>query len=368
MDKSLADLIRISRFIGKDPALVQAGGGNTSVKTDDGKCMFIKASGTALKNMSEKAGWRRLRLDKIPKITNTKRPFSELQIARRLKLACDDNLKTAQKPSVESLLHSLLDKYVIHLHPIVVCAFVSAKNGREEIDKLFMKEKYPPLWLPCAPPGLILAKKTSRLIDAYRKLYGIKPAILFLAKHGLFVSAKTANGSLRLLRKVISRCKLNLPKPNLSKLSRPAETDVLSAKIAIGNALKNITGRRPNLSFYFNNDIASFLSRNDASRLLAKGPLSAAELIYANGPPMWIQKPREQEISATLKSLLKKGTPLPMAFLVNGIGLFIASGKKNASSIADVAVASLVVRNWASRFGGPLALTPRRQNFIKRYY
>ena len=62
MDKALTDLIKISNTTGKDSTLVQGGGGNTSVKTDDGKYMYIKASGTALKDMNEKKGWRRLRL------------------------------------------------------------------------------------------------------------------------------------------------------------------------------------------------------------------------------------------------------------------------------------------------------------------
>ena len=65
MDKALAALIKISTTTGKDTALVQGGGGNTSVKTADGKYMFIKASGTALKDMSESRGWRRMNLQKV---------------------------------------------------------------------------------------------------------------------------------------------------------------------------------------------------------------------------------------------------------------------------------------------------------------
>ena len=52
MDNALSVLIKISNETGKDPAFTQAAGGNTSVKTGDGKYMFIKASGTALKNMN----------------------------------------------------------------------------------------------------------------------------------------------------------------------------------------------------------------------------------------------------------------------------------------------------------------------------
>ncbi|MHC4704666.1 MAG: class II aldolase/adducin family protein, partial [Planctomycetota bacterium] len=65
MDKALEDLIRISNVTGKDTTLVQGGGGNTSVKTEDGKYMYIKASGTALKDMTARKGWRRMRLDAV---------------------------------------------------------------------------------------------------------------------------------------------------------------------------------------------------------------------------------------------------------------------------------------------------------------
>ena len=54
MDKALAELIELSTTVGKDASLVQAGGGNTSVKTEDGKYIYIKASGTALKDMNKK--------------------------------------------------------------------------------------------------------------------------------------------------------------------------------------------------------------------------------------------------------------------------------------------------------------------------
>ena len=65
MNNALKDLIKISNATGRDAGLVQAGGGNTSVKTADGKYMYIKASGTALKDMNKRVGWRRQRIDKV---------------------------------------------------------------------------------------------------------------------------------------------------------------------------------------------------------------------------------------------------------------------------------------------------------------
>ena len=72
MNQALAELIRISNETGEDPTLVQGGGGNTSVKTADGKYMYIKASGTALKDMNQKQGWRRMRLEPVLAILKDK--------------------------------------------------------------------------------------------------------------------------------------------------------------------------------------------------------------------------------------------------------------------------------------------------------
>ena len=72
MNKILAELVKISNLSGGDPAFVQGGGGNTSAKTDDGKFMYIKASGTALKDMTAKKGWRRVKLAEVRAVVQDK--------------------------------------------------------------------------------------------------------------------------------------------------------------------------------------------------------------------------------------------------------------------------------------------------------
>ncbi len=114
MNKALADLIRISNAAGKDPAFVQGGGGNTSVKTDDGKFMYIKASGTALKDMNSKKGWRRMDLGSVLSvmrdglIAKLGVHTRETEVVDRLLLACDDNITDGSRPSVEAHLHAFL--------------------------------------------------------------------------------------------------------------------------------------------------------------------------------------------------------------------------------------------------------------------
>ena len=222
MNKSLAELIYISRKVGGNSSLTQGWSGNTSVKTPDSKFMFVKASGTALKDMTAKRGWCKINLQKVRKIIKDKKPGKlsgqkrEIEIARRLLAACEGNKNcppstgSGQVPSIETNLHAFLDKYVIHLHPIMVCAFLITKNGKAELEKLFSGEKPATLRVPYAKPGYALAKKILKLTIEYRKKYGRGPQILFLEKHGLFVSAKTVKEALKLVEKTIKKCEMKI--------------------------------------------------------------------------------------------------------------------------------------------------------------
>ena len=381
MDKALADLIRISNVTGKDPTLVQGGGGNTSVKTADGKYMHIKASGTALKNMNEKQGWRRLRLAPVLSIIADKSlarldaRTREPEVVNRLLLACDDNITTGARPSVESHLHAFLDRCVIHLHPLVVAAYVNARNGRAELEELFEKESAaggPPLWVPYADPGFMLAKKIARLAGDYRRQFGKRPAILFLEKHGVFVTAQTAEAALRLVRKVIKRCSSKLRNFRLRisdlKISVSNRQNITAAKLAIRKAVFDAAGQYLPVTYFGRSEAAAALmARRDAGRLLGTAALNPDELVYANGSAMWVDKCDANIIAAKLKKLISKGQKPSAAFVVKGMGLFVAADKKTAPIVAEITTGSLAVRMNAVKFGGIMALTKREQEFINNW-
>ena len=374
MNKALADLIRISNTTGRDSTLVSGGGGNTSVKTPDGKYMYIKASGTALKDMSAKLGRRRLRLDAVLSVIEDKSlakldPVKrEPAVVDRLLLACEDNVKTAARPSVESHLHAFLERYVIHLHPIVVAAYVNAKNGRAQIDKLFKSEKFPPLWVPYTDPGFMLAKRISKLVQNYQKQYGVKPAVMILEKHGLFVTAQTPDAALRLVRKVIKLCSSKLKPAKPRKTKSPAKSDIAAAKAAIEKAVLDATGQSLPVAYSSNNkSVTAFMSRKDASTLLSTPALNPDELVYANGSAMWLEKYDVKTITRKLKSLVSRGQKPAAAFVIKGLGLFVAADEKAAPLIAEITTSSLIIRMHAAKFGGVLALNKRQQDFINNW-
>lgn len=386
MNVALSELIKISNETGVDPTLVQGGGGNTSVKTSDGEYMYIKASGTALKDMNAKEGWRRLRLDLARAVVTEEsivkmEPQSrELEVVNRLLLACDDNVKINARPSVEAHLHAWLDKCVIHLHPSAAGAYVNAKNGKAKLEKLFKTETLPPLWVPYTDPGYMLARRISRMVEDYRAQYGKTPGILFLEKHGLFITASSAGGALRLVRKVIKQCNAKLKQPKTGKLKPVSEELVDDVKACIERGYSEGTGEKATIWHYNNNAIDGFCRQKDAKKMLS-GSLTPDELVYSNGPAMWVElqkgkksragaaaeKCNSQSIAKRLKRQIASGRKPSVSFLVKGVGLFVAGTEKMAPTVRDIVLYSIFIRTNAVRMGGISTLNKRQEDFISNW-
>jgi NAD(P)-dependent dehydrogenase (short-subunit alcohol dehydrogenase family)/rhamnose utilization protein RhaD (predicted bifunctional aldolase and dehydrogenase) len=358
--------------------------------------MYIKASGTALKDMDKNRGWRRMRLEPVLAIIKDQSLAKldvhkrEPEVVNRLLLACDDDVTEDARPSVEAHLHAFLDKCVIHLHPSTAGAFANAQNGKAQLEKLFKEienqkskiENYLPLlWIPYTDPGFTLAKSIAKLVDDYQNQYGKKPAILFMEKHGLLISTGSANAALRLVRQVINRCKSRVglapPLPDRWAKAHPTnepavkikavkQEEINKAKLCIRRAFFEATGQYAAISYFNDDAIAAFLRQKDAKKLLS-GVLTPDELVYANGPAMWVDKCEPQKISVRLKSQINKGGKHSVAFLVKDVGLFVAGNKKMATTVRDITAYSMFIRTNASRMGGILTLTKRQRDFINQW-
>jgi len=373
MDKALASLIKISNATGKDTALVQGGGGNTSVKTADGKYMYIKASGTALKDMSASRGWRRMNLQKVlaivrdSAVAKLKDQKREVEVVNRLLAACEDDVTALARPSVEAHLHALLDRCVIHLHPIAIGAYVNAKNGRAQLDRFFKGEKLPYLWVPYTDPGFMLARRIAKLVEYYKARYRRSPQVLILEKHGLFVTSDSENTALRLVKKVVGRCASKLAPLKTRKLKTPAPEAVNDAKLAIRGAIFKATGAYQPVSHFYGEAVAAFMAMPKAKEMLAAPTLNPDELVYASGSPMWLDAVDRGRIAARLSAAMARGGKPATVFLAKGLGLFVAGKESTAPVLRDIAESSFFIRANASRMGGILSLTKREQDFINKW-
>ncbi|MBD3240461.1 MAG: hypothetical protein GF331_07735 [Chitinivibrionales bacterium] len=195
---SLDHLLHISHVLGCNDRLVQAGGGNTSVKCADGKTMLIKASGTPLGQMEPARGWVAVRLDTVRSLFESpelrKLPAAERE-QRVLGVLSDAIIEPKDaRPSVETPLHALLDTVIMHSHPVAANALGCLPDGETALAAVCKDvSQRPPLWIPYIDPGSTLAFAVADRIEQYAASHGGPPDVVLQPNHGLFVAASTAH-------------------------------------------------------------------------------------------------------------------------------------------------------------------------------
>jgi len=136
----------------------------------------------------------------------------------------------------------------------------------------------------------------------------------------------------------------------------------------IRKALFDATGEYVPVSYFPTMEaVPAFMAHKDAKKLLATPALNPDELVYANGSAMWVDKLNTAAVTRKIQSLADRGQKVPAAFIVKGLGLFVAADKTLAGLIAEITETSLKIRMHAARFGGVLALSKREQNFINNW-
>ena len=145
------ELIKISKYAGMREDLVQAGGGNSSVKLGSHE-MLIKASGCLLGEMGESFGYSKV---DYAIIANFLEEHSAINISEEDGKAClYSAILEGKRPSIETFLHSITDKITLHTHPATVNVLTSRKGGMNTLQKMFQDA----LFVDYATPGIKLAQ------------------------------------------------------------------------------------------------------------------------------------------------------------------------------------------------------------------
>jgi len=180
--ETLALRVYSSRLLGADPALVQHGGGNTSLKTIEAdllgepvEVLRVKGSGWDLGDIEPEG---------LPAVR-----MAPLLALRRLNSLSDEGMVAAQRtamldpsgpnPSVETLLHAWIPQAVVdHSHANAVLALTDQPQGEALCRELYGDR------LAIAPycmPGFALAQLAAGAYEANPKTEG-----MVLLKHGIF--------------------------------------------------------------------------------------------------------------------------------------------------------------------------------------
>ncbi len=201
-EKEFSHLRELSVQIGRDPLLVQASNGNTSIKLDG--ILWIKASGKLLADAMNTDCFVPLDLTEI-----------KSSIHRKSEISARHALRGNSAPSIETAMHAVIrHRVVIHVHSINAIAWAIRLDTPE-----LLKERLAGLhwrWVPYAPSGLPLAQAVETAISD-----APETDVLLLGNHGLVVCGQDCRSAEKLLRTVEQRLLLgarSLPRPDVAVL------------------------------------------------------------------------------------------------------------------------------------------------------
>jgi rhamnose utilization protein RhaD (predicted bifunctional aldolase and dehydrogenase) len=237
-----AALRALSARIGADPRLVQAAGGNTSIKEDG--VLWIKASGTWLAKATSDDIMVPVALDLLMQAIAEDEAAAEKATGFVLEARNPSGLR----PSIETTVHAVMPhKVVVHVHCVETIAVAvrqdAAATLRERLDGMNWAH------IPYVRPGLPLSRAIAERL---------KPDtdILILGNHGLVVAAETVAEAETLLKRVcglLAQPVRIAPPPDREALIRlagaseyrlpqdegvhAAASDLTSCRIAAGGSL-----------------------------------------------------------------------------------------------------------------------------------
>lgn len=179
MNDKITDLVHLSKYVGMRFDLVQAGGGNTSVKINERE-MLVKSSGFSLSEVELDRGWTRVDLPTMIGIIEDPELKRTEHKHLREKL-CTEKIRQGtlfgNKASIEVLLHALLDTYVVHVHALAANVLLLQKDWIQQIEAIFDPATCG--LVGYKTPGIELAWALQELIQHRSPV----PPLIFLQNH-----------------------------------------------------------------------------------------------------------------------------------------------------------------------------------------
>lgn len=184
--ESLEKLVALSSRVGQNLDLVQAGGGNTSIK--HAGTLWVKASGKWLSHAAEDDMFLPVPMADIERQLEVEdEKFPEYRTRSGASL----------RPSVETAVHAVIpQQVVVHVHSVRTIAWASRADGRQGLTPLLSGLRWS--WIPYTHPGIPLAIRIRAEIDSQADVW-------ILENHGLVVAAADCEKAETLLHEVERR-------------------------------------------------------------------------------------------------------------------------------------------------------------------
>lgn len=376
----LAQRVYTSRLLGREPALVLHGGGNTSVKTrqrnvfgEDEDILYVKGSGWDLATI-EAPGFTPLRLQptarlaQLPHLADTEM----MRLLRTYSIVPD-----APAPSVEAILHAILPyKFVDHTHADALLAIANTPDGEQRVRQLYGDAV---LIVPYVMPGFTLAKTCAERFAACANkddLIGI-----VLMHHGLVTFGDTARQAYTRMIALVTQAEEYIAQhgqwrvtfPPAQRSDRPVRAELSELR----RAVSEVAGAPMVLTVHDDDKSLGFARRPDVASIARRGPVTPDHIIRTKRLPSIGRDVAayraEYEAyfarhSAASPQPLTMLDPAPRVILDPELGMLTAGRSvKDATIAAEVYAQTIDVILRAESLGGWHAL-PEAELFRVEYW
>lgn len=315
--REIRDLINISKYAGSRYDLVQAGGGNSSVKLEDGT-MLVKASGILLSEMEENKGIAIVDKKTVSEIV-CKKEICDCDVKKeREKLAAEiirNSSLNDEKPSIETILHSLLGKYVLHVHPLAVNIVTARTCWKDILNSLFRSGEI--AMVSYRTPGIDLALELAAELDNY----AVCPQIIFLQNHGLIVHSNEPD-EIRTLTEYAVQSVENYLKIDMSSYK---------SVTAVSDLIFSVVQER--FAVHLSEDTVLCGALTEHKELFFVKPFCPDKLVYCGVRSLEIKGPGD---AASIKEYIRQYKDVPRVILMGKRIYIISKNIRKAKEAEDV--------------------------------
>lgn len=285
----LSQRVYTSRLLGRNPALVLHGGGNTSVKVAEKDyfgepvdVLHVKGSGWDLATI-EKEGFSPVRMEALLKMGALDTMSDEDMVLQQRAAMMNPNAPT---PSIEAILHAVIPfTFVDHTHANAISALTCNAAGEARVRELYGDRV---LIVPYVMPGFILAKTIAEMIQGRDlKAEGIEGMVLL--KHGLFTFNDDARKSYELHIEMVTMAENYLAEIAGGEPGASAEArEDLPALAALRQEVSKVRGVPVIARLDASPAAVGYASRESAADFGTRGPLTPDHSIRTKRAPAYI--------------------------------------------------------------------------------
>jgi rhamnulose-1-phosphate aldolase/alcohol dehydrogenase len=388
-----------SNLLGRDRAVANYGGGNTSTKARErdhtGRevdILWVKGSGSDLATI-EAHQFTGLKLQEVLPLMEREEMSDEEMVAY---LASCQLRPDMPRGSIETLLHAFVPyAQVDHTHPDAINMICCAEGGEELAAECFGDEA---VWITYIRPGFTLSKQVGEAVKN-----NPTARFILLAKHGLVTWGETHEESYSRTIEAINRAAefvaSRAGEPFGGRKVEPPEPDRREELLAeILPALRGALSSGPDESSHkilrsdhTSEDVLQFVCGRDSKELSQVGAACPDHLVRTKVRPLWVDFDPEKEGAEELKERLREGVvryredyeayfsrheeadeemfdPNPRVVMIGGIGLVAAAkNAKEANLSRDFAYRAIAVMRGAHALGGYVSLT-EEESYAVEYW